>query len=321
MTQSNPANRDPLSDAPGAHPVGTGIGAAGGAVTGAAFGAMGGPIGAAVGGVAGAVVGGLAGKGAAEAVNPTVEDAYWRDAYQSEPYYVAGRSSEEYRPAYELGWNAAAARRDADFDAFDAEWEREWTTRRGASHLDWDQARPAARAAWARAGSRDVRDETGTIVAPAYTGDIDNDDVVDVLNDLLESCRDGEYGFRTSSENADSPDLKALFMRHSTECGVAARELEAEIRRLGGEPASGGTVAGALHRGWVSVKTALTSQDDKAVLEECERREDSALAQYRKALKQPLPPAVRVVVERQAQGAQRNHDEVRDLRDRYRSAA
>ena len=282
---------------------------------------MGGPIGAAVGGVAGAVVGGLAGKGAAEAVNPTVEDAYWRDAYQSEPYYVAGRSYEEYRPAYELGWNAAAARRDADFDAFDAEWEREWTTRRGASHLDWDQARPAARAAWARAGSRDVRDETGTIVAPAYTGDIDNDDVVDVLNDLLESCRDGEYGFRTSSENADSPDLKVLFMRHSTECGVAARELEAEIRRLGGEPASGGTVAGALHRGWVSVKTALTSQDDKAVLEECERGEDSALAQYRKALKQPLPPAVRVVVERQAQGAQRNHDEVRDLRDRYRSAA
>src|SRR2546427_137923 len=256
-----------------------------------------------------------------EAVNPTVEDAYWRDAYQSEPYYVAGRSYEEYRPAYELGWNAAAARRDADFDAFDAEWERVWTTRRGASHLDWDQARPAARAAWARAGSRDVRDETGTIVAPAYTGDIDNDDVVDVLNDLLESCRDGEYGFRTSSENADSPDLKALFMRHSTECGVAARELEAEIRRLGGEPASGGTVAGALHRGWVSVKTALTSQDDKAVLEECERGEDSALAQYRKALKQPLPPAVRVVVERQAQGAQRNHDEVRDLRDRYRSAA
>ena len=145
--------------------------------------------------------------------------------------------------------------------------------------------------------------------------------MVDVLNDLLESCRDGEYGFRTSSENADSPDLKTLFLRHSAECGAAALELEAEIRRLGREPASGGTVAGALHRGWVSVKTALTSQDDKAVLEECERGEDSAVAQYRKALKQPLPPAIRVMVERQAQGAQRNHDEVRDLRDRYRSAA
>ena len=108
---------------------------------------------------------------------------------------------------------------------------------------------------------------------------------------------------------------------HSAECGAAALELEAEIRKLGREPASGGTVAGALHRGWVSVKTALTSQDDKAVLEECERGEDSAVAQYRKALKQPLPPAIRVMVERQAQGAQRNHDEVRDLRDRMRAAS
>jgi uncharacterized protein (TIGR02284 family) len=266
--------------------------------------------------VAGAVVGGLAGKGAAEAVNPTVEDAYWRDAYQREPYYVAGRSYEEYRPAYELGWNAAA-RPEADFDAFESEWERQWATQRGASHLEWDQARPAAHAAWERAARRDVAAAT---VAPAYTGDIDNDDVADVLNDLLESCRDGEYGFRTSSENADSADLKALFMRHSSECAAAARELEAEIRKLGKEPASGGTVAGALHRGWVSVKTALTSQDDKAVLEECERGEDSAVAQYRKALKQPLPPAIRVLVERQAQGAQRNHDEVRDLRNRYRAA-
>ncbi|CAB5691491.1 Domain of uncharacterised function (DUF2383) [Delftia tsuruhatensis] len=316
MTQTNPANRDPLSDAPGAHPVGTGIGAAGGAVTGAAFGAMGGPAGAAVGAVAGAVVGGLAGKGAAEAVNPTVEDAYWRDAYQHEPYYVAGRSYEEYRPAYELGWSAAA-RPDADFDAFESEWERQWTSRRGTSHLEWDQARPAARAAWDRAARRDVADAT---VAAAYTGDIDNGDVADVLNDLLESCRDGEYGFRTSAENADAADLKTLFMRHSSECAAAARELEAEIRKLGQEPASGGTVAGALHRGWVSVKTALTSQDDKAVLEECERGEDAAVAQYRKALRQPLPPAIRAVVERQAQGAQRNHDEVRDLRNRYRAA-
>lgn len=320
MTQSNPANRDPLSDAPGAHPVGTGIGAAGGAVTGAAFGAMGGPIGAAVGGVAGAVVGGLAGKGAAEAVNPTVEDAYWRDAYLDEPYYVAGRSYEEYRPAYELGWNAAG-RSDADFDAFESEWERQWTTNRGASHLEWDQARPAARAAWDRAARRDTAAAAAAGVVPAYTDDLDNDDVADVLNDLLESCRDGEYGFRTSAENADAPDLKTLFLRHSAECGAAALELEAEIRKLGHEPASGGTVAGALHRGWVSVKTALTSQDDKAVLEECERGEDSAVAQYRKALKQPLPPAIRAIVERQAQGAQRNHDEVRDLRNRYRAAS
>lgn len=316
MTQSNPANRDPLTDEPGAHPVGTGIGAAGGAVAGAAVGAMGGPLGAAAGGIAGAVAGGLAGKGAAEAVNPTLEDAYWRDAYEREPYYVAGRSYDEYRPAYELGWRAAE-RPGADFDTFESEWVREWTTARGTSQLEWDQARPAVRAAWERAARRAAG---GAAVAPDDDADFDADDVVQVLDDLLETCRDGEYGFRTSAENTDSAHLKSVFLRHSAECGSAALELEAEIRRLGKEPSTGGTIAGALHRGWVTVKSAFTSRDDKSVLEECERGEDTAVAQYRKALKQPLPSAVRALVQRQAQGAQRNHDEVRDLRDRYRAA-
>lgn len=65
------ANRDPITGAPGAHPVGAGLGAAGGAGTGAAIGAMGGPIGAGVGAVIGGVAGGLVGKEAGEAVNPT----------------------------------------------------------------------------------------------------------------------------------------------------------------------------------------------------------------------------------------------------------
>src|SRR5215213_3499455 len=97
------ANRDPITGAPGAHPVGTGVGATGGGAAGAAIGAaVGGPVGAAVGLAAGAVAGGLAGKGAAEAVNPTAEDAYWRDNYSSQPYYEHGYSyDDDYRPAYE----------------------------------------------------------------------------------------------------------------------------------------------------------------------------------------------------------------------------
>lgn len=76
-------------------------------------------------------------------------------------------------------------------------------------------------------------------------------------------------------------------------------------------------MAGALHRGWVSVKSALSVHDDKAVLQECERGEDAAVARYRKALKATLPLDVRALVERQSQGAQRNHDEVRGLRDTF----
>src|SRR5262245_28912316 len=80
-------NEDPITKAPGSHPVGTGVGAAGGALAGAAAGAaVGGPVGAAVGGVTGAVVGGAAGHGVAEKIDPTVEDAYWRENYSSRPY-------------------------------------------------------------------------------------------------------------------------------------------------------------------------------------------------------------------------------------------
>lgn len=309
MSNFNDANRDPLTNEPGAHPVGTGVGAAvGGAAAGAAAGAFGGPIGAAVGGVVGAVAGGLAGKAAAESVNPTAEDAYWRDTYESEPYFVSGRTYDQYRPAYELGWGSVG-RYEGDFDAIEPRLADDWRARHAADGLAWTDVRPATRAAWERAsGMRNADDQDAMEV-------VDNDDVVDVLNDLLESARDGEYGFHASSEHAQSGELKGIFQRHSRECAAAALELEHEIRRLNGEPTSGGTMAGALHRGWVSVKTALSSHDDKSVLEECERGEDTAVARYRKALKAILPANVRAVVERQAQGAQRNHDEVRALRD------
>lgn len=307
MSDFNDANRDPLTNEPGAHPVGTGVGAAmGGAAAGAAAGAFGGPVGAAVGGVAGAVAGGLAGKAAAEAVNPTEEDAYWRESYHREPYYVGGRSYDQYRPAYELGWSAVG-RYEGDFDSIEPRLADDWRARH-ATGLAWSDVQPATRAAWERASSRSLTSDHPLDV-------VDNDDVIDVLNDLLESSRDGEYGFNACAEHANSQQLKNVFERHARECSAAAVELEHEIRRLGGEPASGGTMAGALHRGWVSVKTALTIRDDKAVLEECERGEDAAVARYRKALKNGLPAQVRTLVERQAQGAQRNHDEVKALRD------
>ncbi len=96
-------NRDPITDEPGAHPVGTGLGAAGGAVAGAAAGA--GAARSAWPSVAWWAPwwAALAGKAAAEAVNPTAEEAHWRENYTSEPYYQQGRSFDDYAPAYRLG--------------------------------------------------------------------------------------------------------------------------------------------------------------------------------------------------------------------------
>ena len=317
MSDFNDANRDPLTNEPGAHPVGTGVGAVlGGAAAGAAAGALGGPVGAAIGGVAGAVAGGLAGKAAAEAVNPTEEDAFWRESFHREPYYVGGRTYEQYRPAYELGWSSVD-RYEGDFDAVEPRLADDWRARHAAG-LAWADVRPATRTAWERA-SRASQGLHSGLNSDRPMDVADNEDVVDVLNDLLESSRDGEYGFAACAEHTDSEQLKGVFQRHARECAGAVVELEHEVRRLGGEPASGGTMAGALHRGWVSVKSALSARDDQAVLQECERGEDAAVARYRKALEATLPMDVRPLVERQFQGAQRNQDEVRALRDRFAS--
>src|SRR5262245_52335864 len=118
------ANPDPITGAPGAHPVGTGLGAAGGGAAGVAAGAAIGaaasgpaaPVGGVVGAVVGAVAGGLIGKGAAEAINPTDEDSYWRSNYRSRPYVDPGDRFDDYEPAYRYGYTAYSYYPGRDFE-------------------------------------------------------------------------------------------------------------------------------------------------------------------------------------------------------------
>lgn len=144
--------------------------------------------------------------------------------------------------------------------------------------------------------------------------------VIDTLNDLIETCKDGEYGFRASAEQVESESLASTLNARAEDCRSAAAELRTQVAQLGGEAEDGGSVSGAIHRGWVAVKAKLTTYDDLAVLEECERGEDVALASYREALEADLPPLIRTVVERQHEGARRNHDQMRRLRDTLRAA-
>ncbi|PYQ67242.1 MAG: hypothetical protein DMF54_05135 [Acidobacteria bacterium] len=147
------ANRDPLTGESGSHPIGTGVGATGGAATGAAVGgAVGGPIGAAVGGVAGAVGGGAAGHAVAEGLDPTVEEAYWRRTYITRPYYRAGRTYEDYEPAYRYGWESAIRPeyRSRKFEDVESDLERGWDKVKGKTKEGWRDVREATRDAWYR---------------------------------------------------------------------------------------------------------------------------------------------------------------------------
>ncbi|HJE29487.1 PA2169 family four-helix-bundle protein [Stutzerimonas nitrititolerans] len=148
---------------------------------------------------------------------------------------------------------------------------------------------------------------------------MDTKETISVLNDLIETSKDGEKGFRECAEDLKRADLKTTMMQRSQDCASAAAELQQLVRTLGGDPETSSSVAGDLHRRWVDLKSMVTGKDDEAILNECERGEDVALKSYRKALDKDLPADIRVVVQRQFQGVQRNHDQVKALRDAARA--
>ena len=146
-----------------------------------------------------------------------------------------------------------------------------------------------------------------------------SDNATSTLNELVETSKDGEKGFRAAAEDTKNAELQAVFLRRAQDCAKGAADLQRLVTQRGADPEEGGSVAGALHRGWVNLKAAIANRTDLAILEECERGEDVAKARYRKALEETLPEDLRVVVQRQYDGVVRNHDQIRDLRDRYRT--
>lgn len=151
-----------------------------------------------------------------------------------------------------------------------------------------------------------------------------NKEAISILNDLIETSKDGQEGFKSCAEDIKHPELKALFAKRSADCAAAAAELQAQVRALGGDPETSTSVAGDLHRRWVDVKSVFTGKDEEAVLNEAERGEDHALKAYKEALEKISKHnlvGIRDVVERQYLNVQRNHDQVKALRNQARARA
>ena len=161
------ANRDPITGAAGSHPVGTGVGAvAGGLAAGAAAGTVAGPVGTVIGAAIGAIAGGLAGKGVAEMIDPTAEDAYWRDNYSNRSYIGSGDTYDDYGPAYRYGVDAFPKYEGRSFDEVETDLSRDWDRAKGSSRLTWDRAKNATRDSWQRVSDT---------VERAVPGDSDRD--------------------------------------------------------------------------------------------------------------------------------------------------
>ncbi len=141
-------------------------------------------------------------------------------------------------------------------------------------------------------------------------------EVISALNSVIETLKDGQEGFRQAAEAVKDSQLKSLFSELSLQRSKFAGELQNHIIQMGEpEPEDSSSTAGALHRAWINMKSAITSQDDHAILSECERGEDSAVAEYKKAMEAELPSPARDLVSRQYSDIKAAHDRVKALRD------
>jgi uncharacterized protein (TIGR02284 family) len=137
-----------------------------------------------------------------------------------------------------------------------------------------------------------------------------------IIDDLIETLKDGQEGFKQAAEGVKDPQLKAVFDEYSRQRARFAVELRSKAQSADErESEISGSAAGALHRGWINLKSALTRGDDHAILAECERGEDSAVEEFRKALNNGLSAPVQEMVSRQFVQIKEAHDRVKSLRD------
>ena len=112
-----------------------------------------------------------------------------------------------------------------------------------------------------------------------------NEDLIDGIKHLLHIANDGKEGYKTAAEDADSAELKALFTTYSIQRSEFEMELKSLLRQLGADSnnESGGPL-GAIHRVWMDIKTAVTGNDNHAILDACITGEKAAIEAYDKVL-------------------------------------
>ena len=141
-------------------------------------------------------------------------------------------------------------------------------------------------------------------------------ETISTINSLIETLKDGEKGFKEAADAVKDPQLKSLFQEYSQQRHRFATELQNQAQNLGEfKPEKSSSTAGAMHRAWIKWKSAVTSGDDKAILSECERGEDSAVHEYEEAMQDGLTGQVRDLVSRQFTEIKSAHDRVKHLRD------
>jgi len=136
--------------------------------------------------------------------------------------------------------------------------------------------------------------------------------------ELVETLKDGERGYADAAEklrDGEHPEWATILQRFSEQRAGFWREIVDMGHAYGDDVDESGTVAAAVHRGWIALKDALTGDDAEAVLKAALTGEDHAVSEYEDALKMDLSAGFREVVVRQQAAVVAARDEVKALQD------
>ena len=109
--------------------------------------------------------------------------------------------------------------------------------------------------------------------------------VVSTLNGLLSTAVNAREGYRWAADNTSDSNLKTFFNKTAQERATMVADLKDLVRASGGEPNADDTTAGKAHRGWISVRSTLSTDENASVLKECARGDEHAITDYEEALK------------------------------------
>jgi uncharacterized protein (TIGR02284 family) len=249
----------------------------------------------------------------ASPVSANLQTDYWRTNYQHRPYVEPGSTYEQYAPAYRYGAEMSAihAVTGRSFDEVEPELGRNWDAYRGKSRLSWDKAKAAARDAWGRIERE--RSHPPVPAEPLSGPPADNTKIVPILRRLHRIAVDGAKGYRDAADHT-SPRFTELLTRFAEEREAMDQDLRAQLALRGGEPDDSGDTLGALHRGWIDLKSVLT-HSDKAIIDECQRGEEAAVKAYQDALNtQGLPPDLEILLNRHYSRVKLSHDQIAQLK-------
>lgn len=133
------------------------------------------------------------------------------------------------------------------------------------------------------------------------------------LKHLTELLTDGQEGYKLAADGARTPDLKKVFTEAGEQRTRFLDDMRAEVSKLGGDPFEGGTALGPLERGWINIRTALSRNDDKVLVDEVLRSENITLKGYQDALDKDLPSDARKMVEKQRNDIQKTFDKIKKI--------